>query len=255
MEFAGRDGIGFLSKRGFYFFDGQNFEHISLKIDNLLTNKTAIVSAFQPMKRQLYLFHNDYGPATPSVFVANLLFVNSPDDVVFTEWSLRMQHALMTDLTQDSGEFIFVWPYLSSDYPAYMAKLEGNSGDYTHVDYKYRLGDWAYDAFVAAVRSKFFYLFDSEVLDCDIYVSHPLGDSLELPPDLRLRVYANPTNILGTPPNPTVTKTGVDTGFLRMPVGLHGHTFMFELYDYNSSSDMVFERLIFRFNKHGHRRV
>jgi len=260
MEFAGRDGVGFLSKRGFYFFDGQNFEHLSLKIDNLifkedlLANKVKINACFHPVKRQLYLFYDDLAVASERTFVANLFFASTPDEIVYTEWGIRMQYGVILNLIQDTGDFVFVKPYISEDYPAYLAKLEGNSGDYIYADHRYGEGAWAYSNVATLVWSKHFYLFDSEILSCDVYVSHPIGDTLDLFTGLTLKVYSNPTNILGTPPTPTFTKTGVDSGLIRIPVGLHGHTFMFELYN-GESSDMVFEQLIFQFNRHGHRRV
>lgn len=256
MEFAGRDGVGFLSLRGFYFFDGQSFAHISERVDNLIRYHIDnygkdFFAAFIKKKRQLLITPTDILDASPRMQVANMMFAQDVDSIVWTEWGVPMQYGVELDEYLDDSDFVFLRPYYNASDKAQVLKLDGNTGNDTHVDIKDDgVGSESKTNVTLGVQSKYFYLFDSEMIKCDLYMERNLG----ITPSTTLTLYADPTNIPGTPPTPTVTKSNPRIGMNRFPVGTNGMVFMFKISD-NSASDLILERLNFYYNVHGERRL
>lgn len=250
MEFAGRDGVGFLSKRGFYFFDGNGFVHISQKVDNYIEEysddvKRGLLVYFLWRKRQLLLCESGPGILGRQL-VANMLFVNSPEEIIWTRWRAYIKYGLELDYSIDGGDFVYVVEYLPAGAPKQILKLEGNSGANTYVDiWDDGLGAELTLNVAMECISKYFDLKDAEMLHADIEneVATPTSSyDVKLFSDISGTMaevvnFDNPTN-----------------GEHRFPIGTNARTFMVKITE-NSSSAIILRTVDLYFNVHGRRRV
>lgn len=251
MEFAGRDGVGFLSRRGFYFFDGQNFVHISEKVDELIRyhidNYGKDFSAlFIKEKRQLLITPTDILDVSPRIQVANMKFATDVGSIIWTEFGIRMKFGVELDEYIDDGDFVFVKPYISAQAKAQVLKLEGNTGTNTYVDI---LDDGAGDPspgnVTCGLKSKYFDLFDAEVLHVDIENEVATPSSY-----YDVKLFSDISGAMAE----VVNLDNPANGENRFPIGTNARTFMVKITE-NSSSAIILRTIDLYFNVHRRRRV
>lgn len=248
MEFAGRDGVGFLSRRGFYFFDGNGFVHISEKVDNLIYDEDVsddyrrnLTAHFLGRKRQLIL--SVLGWNTPADYeywslVANMKFAHDAKNMVWARSSNLIKYGVELDFGIDTGQFVYIYPFINYQILA----LEKNSDPDTYTDIlDDGIGGETKVSVAALAMSKQFDVFDAELLKGDLHTSGDTGYEVDL------TVWKN--LLSGTP-----TISNITSGMYRFPIGTNATRFLFQLYD-NTAFRCVFERLDFYFNVHGERRL
>lgn len=250
MEFAGRDGVGFLSRRGFYFFDGNGFAHISEKVDNLIYDEDVdddyrrnLTAHFLGRKRQLIL--SVLGWDTPADYeywslVANMKFAHDAKNMVWARSSNLVKYGVELDFGIDTGEFVYVNSPSTAHPTKQILALEKNSDPDIYKDISQ--DQLSGIAVAALAMSKQFDVFDAELLKGDLHTSGDAGYEVDL------TVFKDSL----TSGAPTISN--ITSGMYRFPIGTHATRFLFQLYD-NTAFRCVFERLDFYFNVHGERRL
>ncbi len=262
MEFAGRDGVGFLSRRGFYFFDGQNFVHLSPKVDEILDGYSDggvgsfsdgdllryMTAHFLKKKRQLILSPIDTSESEQGEqLVANLMFAQSPEDIIWTKWRCHVAFGVEHDFSIDDGAFVYAClvpaptPYLQKQ----LLKLEANTGADIYKDKYYNT-----TANVGIIiYSKHYEVFDSELIKLDFVI-----DKASAAYDgYYLKVYeANVAGfVYGTE---LATITNPQNAMIFLPIGTHAKKFSFKLLE-TSASALILHGFTFYYNQHGERRL
>lgn len=250
MEFAGRDGVGFLSRRGFYFFDGHGFVHISERVDESvryhIDNYGKDFSAlFIKEKRQLLITPTDILDPNPRIQVANMKFATDVDSIIWTEFGIRMKFGVELDEYIDDGDFVFISPYISAQAKAQILKLEGNSGADTYVNISDDgIGGENKSNVSCGAKSRYFDLFDAEMLHVDIEneVATPSSSYV-------VQLYSDISGSMAV----VKTLTNPTNGENRFPIGTNARTFMVQVVE-SSSSAIALRTIDLYFNVHGRRR-
>lgn len=252
MEFAGQDGIGFLSKRGFYFFDGSRFTHISEKVDSLIYDEDVsddyrrlLTAHFLKKKRQLILGMLSWGGPVAYrywMLAVDMKFAQDAAGMVWSRWNSLINYGVELDFNIDTGEFVYVNHSDPVHTTRQILKLEGNTGADTYKDISE--DELSGVPVEALAMSKQFDVFDAELLKCDLHTSGDAGYSVEL------RVLKDSLSAGAG----DVVKSGVTNGLYRFPIGTHAKAFLFQLFD-ETAFRCVFEKLDFYFNVHGERRL
>lgn len=251
MEFAGRDGVGFLSRRGFYFFDGNGFVHISEKVDELIRGHIDsygkdFSALFIKEKRQLLITPTDIANPSARIQVANMKFATDVDSIIWTNFGMRMKFGVELDEYIDNGDFVFISPYISAQAKAQVLKLEGNTGADTYVDIRDDgAGAESKGDVTCGAKSKYFNLFDAEMLHVDIEneVATPSSSYLA-------RLYSDISGSMAI----VKTLTNPANGENRFPIGTSARTFMVQVVE-GSASAITLRTINLYFNVHGRRRV